>query len=138
MRRTLALVAYCAAIGLAGCAYAGPSDHALHVVDGQVVHSTPPPSSAYAAYLRARLALDAQPPRLDEARAAIDQALRADGRDPHLWTMRAEIAARMGDGPGASAAIDRAFALSPGYPPAKQLQANLGAGKASAATTIAR
>jgi predicted Zn-dependent protease len=135
MRRTLALVAYCAAIGLAGCAYAGPSDHALHVVDGQVVHSTPPPSSAYAAYLRARLALDAQPPRLDEARAAIDQALRADGRDPHLWTMRAEIAARMGDGPGASAAIDRAFALSPGYPPAKQLQAKLGAGKASAATT---
>lgn len=139
MRRTLALFGCCVAVATdAGCAVSGASDHTLHVVDGQVVHSTPPPSSAYAAYLRARLALDAEPPRLDEARESIEQALRADGRDPHLWTVRAEIAARMGDGAAANAAIDRAFALSPGYPPAKQLQAKLGAGKASAATAVAR
>lgn len=116
----------------AGCIGTGPGDHALHVVDGKVVHSPPPPSSAYTAYLRARLALDADPPRLDEAQVEIDRALRADPRDPQLWTVRAEIAARMGDGRAATAAIDRAFALRPGYPPAERLQARLGAGAASA------
>ena len=136
MRRALALVCLCGLVSLAGaCVRSGPADHTLHVVDGEVVHSSAPPSSAYASYLRARLALEAEPPRLDEAMVAIDQALRADPRDPHLWTMRAEIAARRGDGAGATAAIDRAFALRPGYPPAKKLQARLGAGAASAAAT---
>lgn len=117
---------------VAGCIRTGPSDRSLHIVDGKTVHSTPPPSSAYASYLRARLALDADPPRLDEAQVEIDRALRADPRDPQLWTLRAEIAARMGDGRAATAALDRAFALSPGYPPAERLQARLGAGAASA------
>jgi len=125
-------VALLAVLAFTGCLRTEPSDHALHVVDGDMVHSAPPPSSAYASYLRARLALDAEPPQLDAAQVAIDEALRADPRDPHLWTMRAEIAARRGDGGAVTAALDRAFALRPGYPPAKRLQAKLGAGASSA------
>jgi Tfp pilus assembly protein PilF len=139
MRRVFALACLSSVMTLAGaCVKNGPADHTLHVVDGEVVHSPPPPSSAYAAYLRARLALEAEPPRLEEAQVEIDQALRADPRDPHLWTMRAEVAARRGDGRAATDAIDRAFALSPGYPPAKKLQARLGGGAASAATATTR
>jgi Tfp pilus assembly protein PilF len=139
MRRALALGCVSSVLAFAGaCVRNAPADHTLHVVDGEVVHSPAPPSSAYAAYLRARLALEAEPPRIDEAQVAIDQALRVDPRDPHLWTMRAEIAARRGDGPAASAAIDRAFALSPGYPPAKKLQARLEGGAASAAAATSR
>ena len=139
MRRVFALACLSSLVTLAGaCVRTGPADHTLHVVDGEVVHSSPPPSSAYAAYLRARLALEAEPPRLEEAQLEIEQALRADPRDPHLWTTRAEVAARRGDGPAATAAIDRAFALRPGYPPAKRLQARLSGGAASAAAATAR
>jgi Tfp pilus assembly protein PilF len=119
---------------LAACAPRGPSDHGLHVVDGETVHSTPPSTSAYAAYLRCRLALDADPPRLDEAHAHIEAALAADRRDPQLWTVRAEIDALRGDGDAALASLHRAFALRPDYPPAKALAARLGNGPTSAAT----
>lgn len=118
---------------LVACAPRGPSDHGLHVVDGELVHSTAPSTSAYAAYLRCRLALDASPPRLDEARAHIEAALAADPRDPHLWTVRAEIDAQRGDGDEAMKSLARAFALRPDYPPAKQLAARLGKGPESAA-----
>jgi cytochrome c-type biogenesis protein CcmH/NrfG len=118
---------------LVACAPRGPSAHRLHVVDGEVVHSTAPSTSAYAAYLRCRLALDAVPPRLDEAHAHIEAALAADARDPHLWTVRAEIDALQGHGDKALASLHRALSLRPDYPPAKALATRLGNGPASAA-----
>ncbi|MBC8068919.1 MAG: hypothetical protein IAG13_11350 [Deltaproteobacteria bacterium] len=130
MKRLLSIV-----LLLVACAPRGPSAHRLHVVDGETVHSTPPSTSAYAAYLRCRLALDAEPPRLDEAHAHIEAALAADARDPHLWTVRAEIDALQGHGNQALASLRRAFALSPNYPPAKALAARLGNGPISAART---
>jgi hypothetical protein len=108
------------------CAPRGPSYTSLHVVDGEVVYSTPPPTSAYASYLRCRLALEATPPRLDEAAGFIEAAIAADPRDPQLWTVRGEIAARRGDGDRAMASVKRALELADGYPPAKQLEARLG------------
>ncbi len=117
---------------LAGCATRGPGDASLHVVDGKTVASNAPSTVAYAAYLRCRLALDAEPPRLDEARAHMEAALAADPRDPHLWTVLAEIEAQRGAGTEALVALDRAFALRPDYPPAKRVAARLGKGPASA------
>lgn len=123
MRRVSVLAAVCVAMA---CAPRGPSHTSLHVVDGEVVYSTPPPTSAYASYLRCRLALEATPPRLDEAAGFIEAALAADPRDPQLWTVRGEIAARRGDGERAMASVKRALELAQGYPPAKQLEARLG------------
>jgi cytochrome c-type biogenesis protein CcmH/NrfG len=125
--RTLAI-----AVLLAGCASRGPSHQALHIVDGQVVYSTPPASTAYASYLRCRLALEANPPRLEEAASYIDAAIAADPRDPQLWTVRGEIAARQGDGARAMASAKRALELSADYPAAKRLLARLGQGSAVA------
>lgn len=113
-------------IAVVGCAPRGPSQRSLHVVDDQVVYSTPPPTTAYAAYLRCRLALDANPPRLQEAAGFIEAAIAADPRDPQLWTVRGEIAAQSGDGARAMASVKRALALAEGYPPAKRLEARLG------------
>jgi len=115
-----------------GCAPRGPSHQALHVVDGKVVYSAPPASTAYASYLRCRLALEANPPRLDEAASYIDAAVAADPRDPQLWTVRGEIAARQGDGARAMASVKRALELSADYPAAKRLLARLGQGSAVA------
>lgn len=81
----------------AACASGGPSYRALHVVDGEEVYSRPVAGYAYEAYLRARLALEEEPPRLPEAQAFIETALQYDPRDPHLWTTQAEIAARSGN-----------------------------------------
>lgn len=109
---------------LAGCRGPGlPTYRALHVVDGQTVYSPPVASSAYAAYLRARLAMASDPPRLPEARQWIQRALRADPADPHLWTTRGEIEARLGQRDHARASAQRALTLRPGYPPAQQLLA---------------
>jgi tetratricopeptide (TPR) repeat protein len=124
------------ALALASCAYtASPTDRSLHVVDGKLVSSRPIPAAAYEAYLRARLALDADPPRLDEAYREITVALRADPRDPHLWTTRAEIESRLGEESRALASLDQALDLRPDYPPAKQLRARLDQGQSSAATS---
>ena len=84
-------------LGLCACAVQGPRARALHEVDGELVYSNPPSAAAYEAYLRARVALNAEPPQLDMARAEIELAIRYDGRAPHLWTTRAEIAALAGD-----------------------------------------
>lgn len=119
-------------IGGVGCAARAPSHQALHVIDGQVVHSPPPPSSAYASYLRCRLALDATPPRLEEAAGFIEAAIAADPRDPQLWTVRGEIAARSGDGARALASVKQALELSADYPAAKRLEARLGQGSSVA------
>lgn len=112
----------------------GPSYRALHEVDGEVVHSHPPPPAAYESYLRARIALDRDPPQLDEARVYIARALRADPRDPHLWATRAEIEEQSGQTESALASAQHALALRPGYPPAEQVLARLQGGAASAST----
>ena len=114
-----------------GCAVQGPHPRALHYVDGELVYSRPATSASYEAYLRARLALSVEPPHLDVAQAEIELALKYDGRDPHLWTTQAEIAWRAGNDERALAAVQRALALRPGYPPAERMMAQLRGGERS-------
>lgn len=116
-----------ASLGL-GCAAVAPSERSLHEVDGQVVSSSPPPPAAYEAYLRARLALESEPPRLDVAQRSIERAIRYDPRDPHLWTTRAEIEERAGQRDRAAASARRALAIRPGYPPAQEVLARVEGG----------
>jgi cytochrome c-type biogenesis protein CcmH/NrfG len=102
----------------------------LHYVrddDGneQLVRSNAPPPGAYEAYLRARLALDRNPPLLDEARGHILDALRWQDGDPQLWTVLADIEWQLGNFAAAEQAIDRALALRPGYPEAERLLASM-------------
>lgn len=111
-----------------GCAAVAPNERSLHEVDGQVVSSSPPPPAAYEAYLRARLALESDPPRLDVAQRSIERAIRYDPRDPHLWTTRAEIEERAGERERAAASARRALAIRPGYPPAQEVLARLEGG----------
>lgn len=119
---TLVLVAFAAI----ACRPMTPSHSSLHVVDGKIVHSAPPSTTAYSAYLRARLALEAAPPQLDEAAIQIEAALDAAPRDPQLWTVHGEIAAARGDAEQAMRSANRALALSQDYAPAKRLLARLG------------
>lgn len=114
----LALALACA------CAPAGvPSARTLHYIDNQLVTSPPVDHRAYAAYLRARLALETD----DLARALqeLDVALHYDRDDPHLWTARGEVELRLGDVDGARRSSARALALAPEYPPALKLAAQL-------------
>lgn len=123
-------------LALGGCyGGLGPGYRSLHVVDGQVVSSPPPTPSAYEAYLRARLAFEHEPPRLDDARFYIEEALRFDPRDPHLWATRAEIEERAGEQAEAAASARRALALRPGYPPAEQVLARVEGGATSSGAT---
>ena len=126
-------LAFAAVLLPAACLRHGVSDRALHVVDGHEVYSTPPSSAAYAAYLRARLALEAAPPQLEEAQLAIDTAIAIDPDDAQLRVVRGEIAARRGDGAGATRAVAKALQLRPEYPPAEQLRARLGGASSVAA-----
>jgi predicted Zn-dependent protease len=91
----------------------------------QLVKTPPPAPAAYEAYLRARLALDRDPPQLDEARGHILDALRWQPEEPQLWTVRAEIEWKAGDFAAAENAIAKALALRPGYPEAQQLLARM-------------
>ncbi|MEM6996654.1 MAG: tetratricopeptide repeat protein [Myxococcota bacterium] len=116
------------------CAPVGPSARSLHYVDGQLVHSRPPAPHAYESYLRARLALDAEPPDAAAALAHLRRAQRSDPRDPHLWATRAEAEALIGDVDAARASAQRALTLSPGYPPAQRVLATIDGGARSAAT----
>lgn len=120
---------------LVGCASGGTNGRALHVVDGTLVVSRPVSSTAYEVYLRARLALAANPPDLVQAQESIELALELDPRDPQLWTTQAEIAARARDDERAFAAARRALVLAPDYPPARKLLAELEGGEPSAALT---
>ncbi|KIG14338.1 hypothetical protein DB30_06940 [Enhygromyxa salina] len=90
-----------------------------------LVKSTPPAPAAYEAYLRARLALERDPPRLDEARGHILDALRWQPDEPQLWTVRGEIEWRAGDFAAAEVALAKALALRPGYPEAQRLLAQI-------------
>jgi len=120
----------------------GPEYRSLHEVDGQLVRSPAPPPSAYEAYLRARLALEREPPQVDEARYYLGFALQLDPRDPHLWATQAELEEQAGQVERASAAARRALAIRPGYPPAQEVLSRLeqqgSAATASAATAPRR
>jgi Tfp pilus assembly protein PilF len=115
-----------------GCATTEANPRSLHYVDGELVHSRAPHAGSYEAYLRARVALEATPPRLDEAMKAIEGALHYDPREPALWTTRAEIEAATGDVDQALASVRRALDLRPGYAPAQRLMATIGGGAAAA------
>ncbi len=121
-------------VGLSGvgCASSGPaSPRSLHYVDDTLVYSPPPSAAAYEAYLRARLALEADPPDLAQAREQIRIAIRYTPRDPHLWTTLAVIETEAGDYGEAKLAATRALELSPGYAPAQRVIATIDGGLAS-------
>ena len=121
-----------ALVGLAACAPPSTSARALHYVDDELVYSNPPPALAYEAYLRSRVALSAEPPRLEQALSEIEVALHYDRRAPHLWSTRAEIAAMQGDDELAVQSAERALALQPGYEPAQAVLADVRGGARAA------
>ena len=125
--RRVMRVALAAATGVAasGCAGRGPLDRDLHRVDGELTASHAPHPRGYEAYARARMALESDPPNLEQAATQIDVAIRYDPFDPHLWTTRAEIHAALGDEREARRSIDEALALRPGYAPAQALKEDL-------------
>jgi Tfp pilus assembly protein PilF len=87
----------------------------LAVVDGEVVRASRPSSTAYALYLEAKLAMERQPPDLEQAAAAIDDAISYDPKDPGLWCVLAEIAGRRGDEARRREAQLEIEALAPGW-----------------------
>ncbi|MGH1349027.1 MAG: hypothetical protein ACRBN8_46270 [Nannocystales bacterium] len=118
--------------GLGACATPGASARSLHYVDDALVYSNPPSALAYEAYLRARVALSSEPPRLEQARAEIEVALHYDRRAPHLWSTQAEIAALQGDDEAAVNSAERALALRPGYAPARAVLTDVRGGPRAA------
>ena len=136
-----AAAAVLAVVVLGGCygSMMAPGYRSLHVVEGEKVSSPPPSPSAYEAYLRARLAFEHEPPKLEEARFYIQEAIRFDPRDPHLWATRAQIEERAGEKAEAAAAARRALVIRPGYPLAEEVLARVeGAeGETSGATASA-
>ncbi len=131
MRRVFVVGA--ALLGLSACAPTATSARALHYVDDELVYSNPPSALAYEAYMRSRIALSAEPPRLEQARAEIEVALHYDRRAPHLWSTRAEIAALQGQDDVAVSSAERALALRPGYAPAEAVLADVRGGPRAAA-----
>ena len=121
----------------AGCA-TEPSSRSLHYIDGELVASAPVHHASYAAYLRARLALEAQPADLVTAGAEIETALKIEPREPHLWTTLAEVELQRGDRDAALEASRIALQLRPDYGPAQQLLAKLEGGDMSATTMSSR
>lgn len=114
-------------VALGGCYMGVPGYRDLHQVEGQTVRSPPPPRSAYEEYMRARIALEREPPQLDLAAEHIDAALRIDPDDPHLWATRAEIEAAAGKRDAATKSANKALSIAPGYPPAEAVLAKLDA-----------
>lgn len=119
------MVALSVVAAMTGCLHHGPRDSELHRVDGELVASHAPHPRAYESYMRARLALESQPPNLEVAATQVDTAIRYDPFDPHLWTTRAEVYAALGDEEEARRSIEEALALRPDYAPAKALSAEL-------------
>lgn len=135
MGMTRVFVVGVALLGLAACAPTGTSARALHYVDDELVYSNPPPALAYEAYMRSRIALSSDPPRLEQARAEIEVALHYDRRAAHLWTTRAEIAALQGQDDVAASSAERALALRPGYAPAQAVLTSVRGGPKAAAVS---
>ncbi len=118
-------------VSLGGCWQSAYSrSRGLHYVsvDGAepvLVETEAPAPAAYEAYLRARIALERNPPQLEEARAHILDALRRDPEEPQLWTVKAEIEWKTGDFAAAERDLARALELRPGYPEAQRLLAQV-------------
>ena len=108
------------------------------MVGGRTVHSPAPPPQAYAAYLRARLALERPTPDLEAAARDVELALALMPRDGHLWATKAEILYRSGDEDGARAALARARLLAPDDPSVRALAAAWSRPGATASRTRAR
>jgi len=139
-RQTLAgsAVALAAVVAtVSGCA-SGPSTRSLHYIDDQLVVSQPVHHASYAAYLRARLALEAQPADLITAAREIELALKIEPKEPHLWTTLAEVELQRGDREAAIEASRMALQLRPEYGPAQQLLAKLEGAAPSASTMSSR
>ena len=122
-----------AALALCACAQTAPSARSLHYVDGELVSSRPPPPQAYEAYLMARIALDAEPPDYETALRHLRRAQRSDPQDPHLWATRAQAEALAGDPAQARLSAERALSISPGYPLAQRVLAQVDGGAQTAA-----
>lgn len=127
LARTAVLVA-----AVSGCASSAPPVRSLHYVDDALVHSPTVHYQAYAAYLRARLAMEAEPAdpaaaeaALAVARSHLEAALRVAPHDAHLWTTVAEVELRRGDREAALAASRKALTYRPEYAPARQLLVRL-------------
>jgi len=120
-----------------GCA-SSPTSRSLHYIDGELVTSTPVHHASYAAYLRARLALESQPADLITAGEEIETAIKIEPREPHLWTTLAEVELKRGDREAALEASRIALQLRPDYGPAKQLLAKLEGGDTSTSTMTNR
>jgi predicted Zn-dependent protease len=115
-----------AVVALAGCWGAQlQKSRGLHYVDDVLVSSEAPGPAAYEAYLRARIALERNPPQLDEARGHILDALRWQPHEPQLWTVKAEIEWKAGDFAAAERDLEFALELRPGYPEAQRLLAQV-------------
>lgn len=97
----------------------------LHYLDGKLVASPPADERAYAAYLRARLAMEQTPAHYLEARQHIQDALQYAPKDAHLWTVCGQIELYLGNPREAFLASQRALQLQPNYPPARQLAASV-------------
>ena len=101
--------------------------HYVHDEHGEelLVRTPAPSASAYASYLRAKLALERQPPQLEEARGHILDALHWQPNEPQLWTVKAQIEWQAGDFEAAEAALAQALMLRPGYAEAQRLLVQL-------------
>ena len=113
-------------LGTSACVSGSYMTHrGLHYVDDQLVETDPAPPLAYEAYIRARLALERDPPDLEAARGHIADALHWQSDEPHLWTLKAEIEWKAGDFAAAERSLAQALTLRPGYPEAQRLQAQI-------------
>ncbi|WP_157595625.1 tetratricopeptide repeat protein [Plesiocystis pacifica] len=117
------------AVFLSACIPSGYLAHRdLHYVDEVLVESPPGPPVAYESYMRARIALERDPPDFDLARGHVEDALHWQPNEPALWTLKGEIELRAGEAEAARVALERALSLSPSYPEALALLDELDGG----------
>ena len=83
--------------------------------------------------MRARLALDANPPRPEDALVDLQRLNRFAPKDPHLWATTAEAHAMLGEYDEARVAVNKALALDPESAKAHRVLASLPGKKAATA-----
>ena len=120
---TLSFVATC---GLLACA----SSHVRHTeeltYDGDQLLRAPVRTwPSYESYLRARLAMELQPPDMEYAFREIEQSLKRYPRDPQLLTTLAEIEWQRQRYPQSLVALERVLKSYPDYEPAIELSSEI-------------